>query len=97
MTARTMFRASIAVGEREVPVRMYAAAQDARIHFRLLHAEDRQPVEQTMVDPRTDEPVDAASMQRGIEVEPGVVVACTKEALGQLAPAHPRTQEAHRI
>lgn len=93
MTARTMFRASIAVGEREVPVRMYAAAQDARIHFRLLHAEDLQPVEQTMVDPRTDEPVDAVSMQRGIEVEPGVFVAFTKEELDQLAPATERTME----
>lgn len=93
MTARTMFRARIAVGELEVPVRMYAAAQDARIHFRLLHAEDLHPVEQTMVDPRTDEPVDAASMQRGIEVEPGVFVTFSKEELEQLTPATERTME----
>src|SRR5690606_13014036 len=66
MTARTMFRAHLAVGSLEVPVRMYAAAQDAGIHFRLLHAEDCVPVEQLMVDPHTEEPVTAATIQRGV-------------------------------
>ena len=51
MAARAMWKADLSLGEIKVPVKLYAAVEDARIHFRLLHAADHAPVKQQMVDP----------------------------------------------
>ena len=41
MAARAMWKADLALGELKVPVKLYAAVQDAKVHFRLLHAAER--------------------------------------------------------
>src|SRR5262245_25202344 len=57
MTARAMWKADLSVGELKVPVKLYAAVRDTKVHFRLLHSADHAPVKQQMVDPDTDQPV----------------------------------------
>ena len=54
MAARAMWKADLALGEIKVPVKLYAAVQDTKVHFRLLHAADHTPVKQQMVDPETE-------------------------------------------
>jgi non-homologous end joining protein Ku len=38
MAARAMWKADLALGEIKVPVKLYSAVQDSKVHFRLLHA-----------------------------------------------------------
>ena len=52
--ARAIWRGAIRFRNVAVPVRLYAAVQDRDVHFRLLHARDRTPVRQHMVNVRED-------------------------------------------
>lgn len=84
MTARAMWKGRVAFGDFEVPVKLYAAARDQRVRFRMLDAERRAPVSQKMVDPASGEPTD--DVRRGLEVERGVYVLLTDEELASLEP-----------
>jgi DNA end-binding protein Ku len=86
MSARAMWKATLGVGEIEVPVKLYAAVQDTQVHFRLLHAADRAPVKQQMIDPATEEPVPAEQLRKAVAVERGVYVLLTEEEQAALAP-----------
>jgi DNA end-binding protein Ku len=81
-----MWKADLLVDEVRVPVKLYAAARDAGVPFRLLHAADRSPVKQRMVDPATGEPVAPEDIRRGVEVEKGVFVLLDDEERSQLEP-----------
>lgn len=74
MTARAIFKTTIHAGELAVPVKIFAAVEDRRVHFRLLHEEDLQPVVQQLVNPRTNEPVAPQDVHKGYEIEPGKLV-----------------------
>lgn len=93
MTPRAMWKAVVQLGSLEVPVKLYAAVEQRDVHFRLLHREDQVPVAQRMVDPRTDEPVAAEAVRRGIEVSPGRWVTFTEEELASTVPPPSRTIE----
>jgi DNA end-binding protein Ku len=86
MSARAMWKAALAIGELEVPVKMYAAVQDTQVHFRLLHATDRAPVKQQMVDPATDEPVPPEQLRRAVAVDRGLYVLLTEQERAALQP-----------
>lgn len=96
MTARAIFKTTIHLGELAVPVKLYAAVEDRRVHFRLLHQEDLQPVVQQMVHPRTGEPVPPEQVRRGYEVEPGKFV-LLDEIEGFLEPPDDRRMEVTRV
>ena len=51
--ARAMWKASLELGKASLAVKLYAAAEERDVHFRLLHARDSVPVKQQMVDPRS--------------------------------------------
>ena len=53
MAARAIWKGTIRLDKVEVPVKLYSAVEDRRVHFRLLHASDRVPVEQRMVNAST--------------------------------------------
>ena len=72
MPARAMWKADLALGETKVPVKLYAAVRDTKVHFRLLHAADHAPVKQQMVDPETEEPVAAEQIKKAVAVDRGV-------------------------
>ncbi len=86
MAARAMWKADLTLGELKVPVKMYSAVQDVKVHFRLLHASDRAPVKQQMVDPATDQPVASAETKKAVAVDRGVYVLLTDEEQAALTP-----------
>ena len=79
MSARAMWKADLALGELKVPVKLYAAVRDTKIHFRLLHAADHAPVKQQMVDPETEQPVPREQLEKAVAVDRGVYVLLTEE------------------
>jgi DNA end-binding protein Ku len=91
MPARAMWKGTIAFGDTAVPVKVYSAVQEQRVHFRLLHAADGVPVEQKMVHPLSGEPVAAEDVHRGLEVERGTYVIMQPEELEALTPEADRT------
>ncbi len=86
MAARAMWKADLALGEIKVPVKLYAAVRDTKVHFRLLHAADHAPVKQQMVDPETEQPVTSEQLQRAVALDRGVYVLLTEEEQAALAP-----------
>ncbi len=86
MAARAMWKADLVLGELKVPVKLYSAVQDAKVHFRLLHAADQAPVKQQMVDPATDQPIGSSETKRAVAVERGVYVVLTDEEQQALTP-----------
>jgi DNA end-binding protein Ku len=86
MVARAMWKADLSLGEIKVPVKLYAAVQDAKVHFRLLHAADHAPVKQQMVDPATEQPVPSEALKKAVAVDRGVYVLLTDEEQAALAP-----------
>jgi DNA end-binding protein Ku len=86
MAARAMWKADLALGEIKVPVKLYAAVRDTKVHFRLLHAADHAPVKQQMVDPETGEPAAPEQLERAVAVDRGVYVLLTEEEQAALAP-----------
>ncbi|HZO15111.1 MAG TPA: Ku protein [Polyangiaceae bacterium] len=94
MSARAIFRATLVIGSTKLPVRLYSAARDRRVHFRLLHEPDHQPVKQEMIHADTEEPVATREIQRGYEVEPGRFVILKREELARLEPEPDRNMRA---
>ena len=97
MTARAMWKAEVEIDDVRVPVKLYAAVADAKVHFRLLHEKDHTPVKQQMVDPETDEPVAPELVQRGIEVDRGVYVLLKPEEQAALEPKPSRSIAVERV
>jgi len=93
MTARPMWKASLRLGRVDVPVKLYAAVEEHGIHFRLLEARTRQPVQQRMIDPRTEEEVPPEAVRRGVEVERGVFVLLDEKELAATVPEPSRDIE----
>jgi DNA end-binding protein Ku len=89
---RAMWKASLELGKLRIPVKLYGGVEERKIRFRLLHAKDRVPVVQRMVDPRSDEEVPAGEIRRGVEVEPGVFVVVAPEE--QESSAQPKASRA---
>lgn len=86
MAARAMWKAELALGELKVPVKLYAAVRDTKVHFRLLHTADHAPVKQQMVDPATGQPVPANEIKKAVAVDRGVYVLLTDAEQAALAP-----------
>ena len=86
MAARAMWKADLTLGETKIPTKLYAAIQDAKIHFRLLHAADNTPVKQQMVDRETGEPVPPAELRKAVEVDRGIFVLLSEEDQAALQP-----------
>jgi len=86
MAARAMWKADLVLGETKVPVKLYSAVQDSKVHFRLLHVADHAPVKQQMVDPATEQPVAPAETRKAVAVDRGVYVVLTEEEQAALTP-----------
>ncbi|WP_444678374.1 non-homologous end joining protein Ku [Halomonas sp. E19] len=97
MSARALWKGVIRFGEVEVPVKLYSAVQDRSVHFRLLHAKDRSPVKQAMVNPETDEVVPYAETRRAYRTDKGSLVVFDKEELEALEPDTGRDIEVLRF
>jgi DNA end-binding protein Ku len=94
---RAMWKASLELGKLHIPVKLYGGVEERKIHFRLLHATDRVPVVQRMVDPVTGEEVSTEEIRRGIETEPGVFVVVDPDEIASAEPAASRAIEVTRV
>src|SRR5262249_48208615 len=92
-----MWKADLELGELRVPVKLYAAVQDTKVHFRLLHAKDSTPVKQRMVDPAKLEPVAPEEIVRAVQIDRGVFVRLTSAELAALEPKASRSISVERV
>lgn len=84
--ARAMWKAVLRTGDEALPVKMYAAVEERRVPFRLLHAADFVRVTQQLVHPESGEVVPSSEVRKGFPVEPGVFVALSPSELEALSP-----------
>jgi DNA end-binding protein Ku len=95
--ARAIWKARLALGALEVPVKLYSAVQDRKIHFRLLHAKDLAPVQQRWIRKSDGEEVDAAELQKAYPVDADTAVLLRGEELEELEPEASREIEVTRF
>lgn len=97
MAARAMWKGTLRIGAKSVAFKLYAAAAQRGVHFRLLHADDAAPVKQRMAHPRTGETIESDEVRRGVEVERGRFVILDEEELATVEPAPSRDVEVLRF
>ena len=86
MAARAIWKGVIRFGDVELPVKLYSAVQDQKVHFRLLDEEASGRVQQKMVAPTSGDAVPREEIRRGFEADPGVFVVLDDEEVEALRP-----------
>ena len=89
MTARAIWKGRLQLGRHALPVKLYSAVEDRTVHFRLLRASDRSPVEQRIVRKDTGEVVDRDAQRKAYPVadgEAGQAVILQSDELAALEP-----------
>jgi DNA end-binding protein Ku len=97
VAARAIWKGVITFGEVAVPVKLYSAAADESVHFRLVHGEDHTPVKQRMVEAESGEEVASEEVHKAFEVERGSYVLLTAEELESVKPEASRDIEVTRF
>jgi DNA end-binding protein Ku len=97
MAARAIWKGVIRWGNAGVPVKLYSAIQEQRVHFRLLHDRDRAPVTQRMVEPDTGEAVASEEVRKGVPVARGRFVLVTDAELESIEPKESRDIDIVRV
>lgn len=92
-----MWNGTLKVGKTSIGVKLYAAVEDAAVHFHLLHDRDHERLKQHMVNPVTGEVRERADIHRGLEVERGKFVLVTDRELAALEPEPSRAIEIERF
>ena len=91
--SRAIWKGLLLLDAHEVPVKMYAAVEDRKVHFRLLHAKDRAPVEQHIVRKDTGKEVDKDDRRKAYPLSRDTAVILQPEDLEKLEP--PESREIH--
>jgi DNA end-binding protein Ku len=86
MTARAIWKGELVLGDQRVPVKLYSAVEDQAVHFHLLHATDRVPVEQRIVRKDTGEVVPREAQRKALPVDDERAVILQPEDLETLEP-----------
>lgn len=97
MAARAIWKGTINFGDIDIPVKLYAAVQDAGVHFRLLHDRDRAPVVRKMLNARTGKEVGHESTRMAAPVARGRFVVLSAEELASVEPEPSRVIEIVRF
>jgi DNA end-binding protein Ku len=97
VAARAIWKGVLRFADVEVPVKLYSAVEDRKVHFRLLDGKRKQPVEQRMVHPEKGEPVPREEVRKGYEAEPGLFVVLEEEDLAAAEPPPSRDIELTRF
>jgi DNA end-binding protein Ku len=92
-----MWKGTISLPSARVPVKVHAALEDRTVRFRLLHADDAQPVVQHMVEPRSGEIIPAEDIVHGFETEDGAFVVVHPAEIEALEPEPSRDIEVLRF
>jgi len=83
---RAIWKGKLVIGRQEVPVKMYSAVQDRKVHFRLLHEKDLSPIEQRIVRKSDGEQVPKEEQAKAFPLENGNAVIVRPEELAELEP-----------
>jgi DNA end-binding protein Ku len=89
--ARALWKGSIAFGLVNIPIELHTAVRDSRPRFRMLHREDKSPVQFQRVCAREGKPVAWEELVKGYEYEKGRFVILTKEDFQTAALEKSRT------
>src|SRR5690349_10712711 len=68
-SSRPVWTGAISFGLVTIPVRLYTAVRDKRLHFRSLHDKDKVPLKQKLVCPAEGKEVPAEHIVKGFEIE----------------------------
>jgi DNA end-binding protein Ku len=88
-----MWNGKLAVGKLGIDVKLYAAVEDATVHFHLLHAKDQERVQQHLLNPNTGELREGDQIHKGYEVQRGAFVLLSPKELAQLEPPASKSVE----
>ncbi|HZP88251.1 MAG TPA: Ku protein [Burkholderiales bacterium] len=83
---RAIWKGTIKIAGEEIAVRMYSAVQDQKVHFRLLHAKDLEPVEQRIVRKSDGKEVPKDEQRKALPVEADTAVIVEPDELERTAP-----------
>jgi DNA end-binding protein Ku len=97
VAARAIWKGVVRFAAVELPVKLYSAVEDRKVHFHLLEAESKRRVHQRMVDPERGRPVPKEEVRKGYEAEPGVFVVLDEEELEAAQPEPSRDIEITRF
>lgn len=95
--SRAIWKGEIVLGDHHVPVKMYSGVEDHGIHFRLLHAKDRAPVEQHIVRKDTGKEVPKEDQRKAYPLNSARAVLLQPEELAELEPPPSRSIELSRF
>jgi len=85
--SRPLWTGAISFGLVSIPVRLYTAVRDKRLHFRTLHDEDKMPLKQKMVCPaHGNKEVHPEHMVKAYEIEKDRFVVVKEAELEAAAP-----------
>jgi DNA end-binding protein Ku len=91
--ARAIWKGRLLIGKQDVPVKMYSAVQDRKIHFRLLHAKDLSPIEQRIVRKSDGKEVEKEARAKAFPLEDGNAVILRPPELEAVEP--PPSRDIH--
>lgn len=86
MAARAIWKGNLVVGEHELAVKMYSAAQDRTVHFRLLDKDSLAPVHQRIVRKSDGKEVPKEDRRKAVPLDAGRAVLLTSDDLESLEP-----------
>lgn len=93
MAARAIYNGVLNLGPHRLPVKIYSAAQDRKIHFHLLHDQDHVRIKQRLASSVTGETVPYEALRRGVPVDGDRLVILDREELAELDPPSSRDIE----
>lgn len=82
---RSIWNGSVSVGRLAVPVKVFSAITDRRIHFREVHRSDLSPIEHRRFCSLEEKEVVWDEVRRGLELEDGSLVLFEKDELKVVA------------
>jgi DNA end-binding protein Ku len=88
--ARAIWKGRLLAGKEELPVKMYSAAQDRTVHFRLLDKKTLSPVHQRIVRKTDGKEVPKDERRKAVPLDGGRAVVLTSEDLEALEPRESR-------
>src|SRR3954468_11635522 len=83
---RAIWSGSITFGLVTIPVKLFTAVREQRLHFRSLHDQDKTPLKQKMYCPADGKDVHPEHMVKGYEIEKDRFVIVRQEELDAAAP-----------
>ncbi len=86
MAGRAIWKGDLVIGRSHVPVKVYGAVEDRKVHFTLLHAKDQAPVAQRIVRKDDDSEVPRDERRKALPLDKDRAVILQPDELAALEP-----------